>query len=189
MRQLREAPSTVMLHTLPPLDRTTGLTHVIIDTAKGSRNKVKFDEALGCFRLSRILPVGMAFPFNFGFIPSTRADDGDALDVVVLMDEPLPTATLVTVRLIGVLLAVQSQAGHAERNDRLIAVAQTPVNTPVERSLADVDKNVLAELTHFFVSYNSAQGRTFRVMGRQGPSAAAAQLRKGMRKYEKEKRC
>jgi inorganic pyrophosphatase len=74
---------------LPPLDAEDGTTiHVIIETPKGSRNKYAFDAERKIFQLKRVLPVGMAFPYDFGFIPSTKAEDGDPVDVLVLMDEP-----------------------------------------------------------------------------------------------------
>jgi inorganic pyrophosphatase len=72
---------------LKPRDSKTRLVNVIIDTPRGSRNKFKFDEKLGCFKLSRILPLGHYFPYDFGSVPGTRAADGDALDVLVIMDE------------------------------------------------------------------------------------------------------
>ena len=64
------------------------MIHVVIETAKGSRNKFSFDQDLNVFRLKKVLPEGMSFPYDFGFVPSTRAEDGDPLDVLVLMDEP-----------------------------------------------------------------------------------------------------
>ena len=66
----------------------SGLVRVVVDTPKGSRNKYKYDETLGLYRLSKVLPLGLAFPYDFGFIPSTRAEDGDPLDVLVLGEEP-----------------------------------------------------------------------------------------------------
>lgn len=73
---------------LKPFDRDANhAIHVVIETPRGSRNKVSFDEDLGVFRLKKVLPEGMSFPYDFGFVPSTLADDGDPLDVLVLMDE------------------------------------------------------------------------------------------------------
>ncbi len=92
--------------------------NVIIETPKGSRNKFKYDEEFGLFRLSGLLPVGAVFPFDFGFVPSTAGEDGDPLDVLLLMDEPAFAGCLVTSRLIGVIEAEQTEEGKAERNDR-----------------------------------------------------------------------
>src|SRR5689334_14657950 len=97
--------------------------NIVIETPRGCRNKFKFDEKLGVFRLNSILPAGSVFPFDFGYVPGTRAEDGDPLDVLLLLDEPVFTGCVVRARLIGVLEAEQRENGKAERNDRLIAVA------------------------------------------------------------------
>jgi inorganic pyrophosphatase len=73
---------------LEPFDEESGTLNVIIDTPKGSRNKFKYDERSEIFKLGGALPLGVVFPFDFGYIPSTRAEDGDPLDVLILMDEP-----------------------------------------------------------------------------------------------------
>src|SRR3954464_1041429 len=65
-----------------------GKWHVVIETPKGSHNKYKYEPELGAFTLAGVLPEGMAFPYDFGFFPSTKADDGDPFDVLLLMDSP-----------------------------------------------------------------------------------------------------
>ena len=102
-------------------DPKTHLVRVVIDTPAGSRNKYKFDPELGLFKISRILPVGMSFPFDFGSIPRTEAEDGDALDVLVLSEAPLFVGCLVHVHLIGVIRTTQTERGKSIRNDRLVA--------------------------------------------------------------------
>jgi inorganic pyrophosphatase len=169
-----------LFDTIPPRDPATKLVNVIIDTPRGSRNKFKFDETLGCFKLSRILPAGHSFPYDFGSIPGTRAADGDALDVLVLMDEPTFPGCLVTVRLIGVIAARQAAKRRMERNDRLVAVPQTPVNTfPIQR-ISELGRDRLDQIEHFFISYNEAQGRRFKPFGRLGPKKAEELLRAGI---------
>ena len=69
---------------------------VVIETTRGGRNKLAYDEELGIFRLKKVLPEGTSFPYDFGFVPSTKGDDGDALDVLVLMDQPGTTGCLET---------------------------------------------------------------------------------------------
>src|SRR5438876_43986 len=100
-----------------------GELNVVIETPQGSRNKFTFDEELCLFKLGGVLPLGAAFPFDFGFLPDTMGQDGDPLDVLVLMDEPAFPGCLVPARLIGVIEAEQTEKGKTERNDRLIAVA------------------------------------------------------------------
>ena len=82
--------------TLPhKLDRATMTCQAVIETPKGARSKYDYDPDSGLFRLATLLPEGMSFPLDFGFFPSTKAEDGDPLDVLVLHDEPIPTAALV----------------------------------------------------------------------------------------------
>jgi len=162
-----------------------GLVNVVIDTPGGSRNKYKFDEELGIFRVSRILPVGMAFPYDFGSVPGTRAEDGDPLDVLVLMPAPTFPGCLVTVQLIGILRAEQVE-GKRVRNDRLIAVPVTSVNRAPIRELSQMEREQLHGIEEFFISYNRAQGRSFRITGHLGARAADAALERAVRAFRKE---
>ncbi|HEY0686072.1 MAG TPA: inorganic diphosphatase [Steroidobacter sp.] len=171
---------------LPAQDPDTGLVRVVIDTPKGSRNKYKFDPELGVFKLSRILPAGLSFPFDFGAIPSTRAEDGDALDVLVLNDTPLFVGCLVQVHLIGVIRARQKEGRKMIRNDRLVGTIETTVNKPAITRLAQVEEQQLRDIEHFFASYNQAQGREFKISGRGGPRDAERMFRDSMREFEKQ---
>src|SRR5205823_618252 len=124
---------------------------VVIDTPRGSRCKYKFDRSTGKFRMGKLLPRGASFPYNFGFVPGTRGDDGDAIDVLVLLDEALVVGVVVSVRLIGVLEAKQSEKGRrAIRNDRLIGVVETEYNSPELQSVDDLIELQRNELVHFF---------------------------------------
>jgi inorganic pyrophosphatase len=156
-----------------------GSIDVVIETPKGSQNKLKFDDAAGRFRLSHVLPTGMAFPFDFGFIPDTRAGDGDPLDVLVLSDAPLPMGCLVDVRLIGVIEVEQREkTGELVRNDRLIGVAEASTTHARTRELSDVSPTLLDEIEAFFDQYNRLDGKGFRVLHRRGSSAAEALARR-----------
>jgi inorganic pyrophosphatase len=151
---------------IPPRESGSGRVHVLIDTPAGSRNKYKYDERFEVLRLSRILPRGAAFPYDFGSIPGTSAEDGDALDVLVLQLPPSFPGCLVTVRLIGVLHAEQHEGGKSIRNDRLIGVADTPVNPARLKELSALDEEELRAIEHFLRSYNAFQGREFDIKGR-----------------------
>jgi inorganic pyrophosphatase len=160
------------LNELPAVDPDSGRLNVVVDTPQGSRNKYKFDERRGLWRLSKVLPQGMSFPYDFGFLPSTRGEDGDPLDVLLLMDEPAFPGCVVPARLIGVLEAEQTEGGKTVRNDRLVAVVETPYNPAEYRSLEDVSRQRLDEIEHFFVSYNQVEGRQFKPLGRRGADRA-----------------
>jgi inorganic pyrophosphatase len=112
------------LTTLPhQLDVKKGNCRAIIETPKGCRNKFDYDPEAKLFMLGGLLPEGMMFPFDFGFIPSTLGEDGDPLDILVLMDAPAHVGCLIEVRLIGVISAEQIEDGDRETNDRLLGVA------------------------------------------------------------------
>jgi inorganic pyrophosphatase len=168
---------------LDAYDAETRELSVIIDTPQGSRNKFKYDERLRLFKLGGVLPAGAVFPFDFGFVPSTRGGDGDPLDVLVLMDEPAFVGCLVGARLIGVIEAEQVEEGKTERNDRLIAVAAESRNHREVGSLAQLSENFLHEIEHFFVSYNAAKGKAFKPLGRGGPERAERLVEAGIRLF------
>jgi inorganic pyrophosphatase len=174
-----------LLSSLEPRDARTGLVQVVIDTPRGSRNKLKYDEELGCFKLSRILPTGFVFPYDFGSAPRTRASDGDALDVLVLLDAPTFPGCLVTVKLIGGIAAQQTDGDETLRNDRLIGAPETPTNPLAVRRLEDLGTDRLGEIEHFFVAYNEAHGRTFEPLGRLGPDDAEECLEAALSAYSR----
>ncbi|HWM28103.1 MAG TPA: inorganic diphosphatase [Woeseiaceae bacterium] len=167
-------------------DPGTKRINVVVDTPKGSQNKYKYDEELGLFRLSRILPTGMHFPYDFGSVPRTRAEDGDALDVLLVMDAATFAGCVVTARLIGVMRATQTENRKTLRNDRLIAVAETPVNRPMIRRMEELGRDRLSEIEQFFISYNGVHKREFKPTGRLGPKAAEALLEKAMQEFGRE---
>src|SRR3981081_2949027 len=105
---------------LDPKKRTC---RAIIQTPKCCRNKFDYDPYARLFMLGGLLPEGMMFPFDFGFIPSTLGEDGDPLDILVLLDAPAHVGCLIEVRIIGIIEAEQSEDGKTERNDRLLGVA------------------------------------------------------------------
>lgn len=147
---------------LPAFDRESGHLHVIIETPKGSPNKFNDDEELGLFRLGGVLPAGSSFPFDFGFVPSTEGDDGDPLDVLLLMDAPAFTGCLVDTQLVGVIEAEQSEGGGMTRNDRLIGVAANSRRHKEVKWLDALPAQLLDEIEHFFRSYNDIKGKTLR---------------------------
>jgi inorganic pyrophosphatase len=168
----REANMATPLNQLPARHPDSDLLNVVVETPKGCRNKYKYDEEHGLWRLSKVLPLGTAFPFDFGFIPSTRGEDGDPLDVLVLLDEPAFPGCVVPARLIGIVEAEQTQGGKTIRNDRLVAVIETPYNPPAFHTLLELSPQWLAELEHFFISYNQMEGRQFKPLSHQGPEKA-----------------
>jgi len=166
----------------------SGLINMIIDTPKGSRNKFKYDEEAACFRLSRILPAGALFPFDFGSIPQTLAEDGDALDVLLLSEASSFPGCLVTGKLIGIISGEQTEKGKTIRNDRLLAVPVTPANPALFSDIGDLPDAWLTEIEHFFISYNRIQGREYTPINRGGTKEADEALSKAERRYKREEK-
>lgn len=154
---------------------------VIIETPKGSRNKYAWDTDQQVFALKKVLPEGMVFPHDFGFIPSTEGQDGDPIDVLVLMDRSAFAGCLVKSRLIGVIEGEQTEEGKTERNDRLLAVAQSSHTHSNIHSIKDLNEELLKEIQNFLINYHSNDGAEFKVLGCKGPNAATKCLKKAVR--------
>src|SRR5882762_10137003 len=114
----------------------------VIETPKGSRNKFDYDPDSNLFMLGGLLPEGMMFPFDFGFIPSTLGEDGDPLDIMVLMDAPAHVGCLMDVRIIGIITAEQVEDGKTESNDRLLGVAIHSYDHEDLQSISQVSKTL-----------------------------------------------
>jgi inorganic pyrophosphatase len=159
----------------------------IIETPKNRRNKFDYDPESNLFQLAGLLPEGMMFPYDFGFIPSTLGEDGDPLDVMVLMDEPAHVGCLLDVRIIGVIEAEQTQDGKTETNSRVLAVAIHSYSHENVTSVKQISQSVLNQVEQFFVSYNKLHGKKFRVTGRGGPKRALELIRNGIKAFENKK--
>lgn len=151
--------------------------NVIIETPKGSRNKYAYSQKLKVFELRKLLPAGAVFPFDFGFIPGTKAEDGDPVDVLVVMDEPAFPGCLVRCRIIGALKAKKSKENKMVQNDRLIAVSVQSRFYSGLKQISDLDKNVLEEIEHFFASYSEIEGITFESNGWAGAGEAKKKIK------------
>jgi inorganic pyrophosphatase len=169
------------------LDPKARVCRAIIETPKGCRNKFDYDPDSGLFMLGGLLPEGMMFPFDFGFIPGTLADDGDPVDIMVLMDAPAHVGCLLEVRVIGIITAEQVEKGKAETNDRLVGVAVHSYNHEELQSINEVSKTLLDQVEAFFISYNKQRGKNFKVTGVGGPNKAMKSLKKGIQAHKKAK--
>ena len=157
----------------------------IIETPKGQKNKFDYDTDYRLFALGGLLPEGLAFPFDFGFIPSTLGDDGDALDILVMMDEPAHVGCLLDVRLIGVIEALQIENSKRTVNNRLVGVSIHSYAHGEITSIEDVNRTVLTQVEEFFVSYNKGRGKKFKLRGLHGPKRAAKLMDAGIRAFDK----
>jgi inorganic pyrophosphatase len=170
------------------LDDKKAVCRAIIETPKGCRNKFDYDPESNLFMLGGLLPEGMMFPFDFGFVPSTLGEDGDPLDVLVLMDAPAHVGCLIDVRIIGIISAEQSEKGKTEKNDRLLAVAVHSYDHEDLQTIDNVSKTLLSQVEEFFVSYNKQRGKKFSITGTGGPKKAFKFMKAGIKAYKKSNR-
>src|SRR5215472_16114772 len=143
-----------------------GHLRIVVDTPKGSRNKYKWDEDLKLFRLTKVLPPGFAFPWNYGFLPRTRSEDGDPLDALVLMEESVFCGCVIVARPRGIVLSETD----GDRNDRLIV---SPVGEHEDRIYADsLPDRLFLEIEAFFEGYHRLRGQRTVSLSRGGPDEA-----------------
>jgi len=170
---------------LEPFDKQDDeLIVVIIETPKGSRNKYAYSPDEHIFELTKVLPAGMSFPYDFGFVPSTLGGDGDPLDVLVLMDAPAFPGCKLKCRIIGIIEGEQSAKGERERNDRVIAIEAANHSYARVAHIDDLGEEFEKELQEFFVNYHRLGGTTYKVLAVKGPRAgyrAVEKARKAVR--------
>jgi inorganic pyrophosphatase len=168
---------------LSPLDDAgQSIIQVIIETPKGSRNKYAFDPAQKVFELKKVLPAGMAFPYDFGFVPSTIAEDGDPIDVLVLMDEPAFAGCLLKCRIIGIIEGEQGKKKKdRQRNDRVVAVERENHSFASVRHVRDLGKKFVEELEDFFVNFHELLGKKYRILDVKGPAEARRRIEECMK--------
>jgi inorganic pyrophosphatase len=171
---------------LAPTD-SEGTIQVVIETPKGSRNKYGFDEEQKVFALTKVLPAGMTFPYDFGFIPSTKAEDGDPTDVLVLMDEPAFPGCLLKCRVIGIIEGLQGKKKDGERNDRIVAIENANHSYAHVHNVKELGKKFVTELEEFFVNYHDMQGKKYRIIDIKGPAEARRRIADGMKSAGKRK--
>ncbi|ETW12789.1 inorganic pyrophosphatase [Roseivivax marinus] len=154
-----------------------GAVNVFIETPKGSRHKYDLDSS-GLFRIGLELPEGVTFPFSFGFVPNTLAEDGDALDIMLVTAGSVPSGALIESRLIGVLKMENDEDGKMARNDRVVAVANMSRIFGGTTTLSEMRDGFAWDLEEFFDTYNRMIERPFRIVGRGEKDEAMDMLEK-----------
>jgi inorganic pyrophosphatase len=154
--------------------------NAIIETPRGCQNKFDYDPKQGVFLLKKTLPMGTVFPFDFGFIPGTLAEDGDPIDVLVIMEDPAYPGCLIRIRLLGVLEATQEDdKGKKIRNDRLVAVSDCSVLYQGIKNIDELNKSMISEIENFFIDYNKHEGRKFKPSGWKNSKKALQLIKSG----------
>ena len=156
------------LYDLDPGPQSPEVIRAIVEIPKNSSNKYEYDGALGVFRLDRPLYSPLHYPGDYGFVPGTLAEDGDPLDVLVLMSEPSFPGCLIEVRPLGVLDLVDS----AERDQKILAVPQRSPRYEQIHTVDQVWPHLRREIEHFFTIYKELEGKQTRIDGWRGPADA-----------------
>lgn len=156
---------------------------VIVETPKGSSVKFDYDKKLKGFKLNKILPQGMAFPFDFGYIPGTKGGDGDPLDVVIIAEFGTFTGCIIDCRIIGAILAEQKEPDTKKiRNDRFLAIpTQSELFNQVHEP-GQLPKAFMTQLQDFFVNYNKAAGKEFTILETVGSRKANSLIKRPAKK-------
>ena len=152
--------------------------HAVVETPRGSRAKLEFDPKLRVFTLSKPLLTGLTYPYDWGFIPSTKADDGDPADVLILHDAATYPGLVLRCRPIGVLHIMQKENGKKERNDRIFLV---PDRSPFEADLTDIrrlPRRAMKELERFFEATDALEDKQLEFLGWEGASKAIKTIEK-----------
>lgn len=167
-----------VVHSRLPARRSDGSVTVVVESPRGCRSKYKYDAEFDAFVLSRPLPTGVVYPHDWGFIPSTRAADGDPLDVIVMWDGRSYPGVILPCRLIGVINVEQNnvETGQRERNDRAVALPVKDKSTQTINSVFDVSDGMRAELEQFFRNAVAFEEKALDTLGWAGAQEANALL-------------
>ena len=173
------------LHKLPVWNKA-GDVHVVVETPRGSASKLEFDPDLQAFTLSKSLFLGLSYPYDWGFIPSTKGEDGDPIDVLVLHDAATSPGLVLKCKIIGVLEVLQKEAGKQKiRNDRVIAVPRDSHREKSEDDARDLPKQIREEIEKFFVPTDELENKKLKFLGWKGPKAGEELVDQAARQFKK----
>ena len=167
---------------VPIGDKAPEVVNAIIEISKGSHNKYEFDEKLGVFMLDRVLYSPVHYPLDYGYVPETRAEDGDHVDVLVIGNDPLIIGCVAKVRPIGMMKMLDK----GEQDDKVLAVQKDNPRFDRIKDIGDVDQHLLKEVSHFFQVYKELEGKKVEIQGWEGAEAAKAKIVAGQEAYAQE---
>lgn len=146
-----------------PAQPKLGVINVLIEIAAGSKNKYEFDKDLQAFALDRVLYSSVQYPYDYGFVPNTLADDGDPLDGMVMIDEPTFPGCVIASRPIGMLEMIDG----GDRDEKILCVPDNDPRFAQVKSLKDVAPHRLDEIAEFFKTYKNLQKKAVQILGWQ----------------------
>lgn len=150
-----------------PAQPKAGVVNVLIEIPAGSKNKYEFDKDLQAFALDRVLYSSVHYPYDYGFIPNTLADDGDPLDGMVLIDQPTFPGCVIAARPIGMLEMIDG----GDRDEKLLCVPDKDPRFANVKSLDDIERHRLDEIAEFFRTYKNLEKKTTEILGWQDVTA------------------
>lgn len=153
---------------------------VIVEIPRGSNNKYEIDKETGLIALDRVLHSAQTFPFDYGFVPQTYWHDGDALDVILLSTNPLPSGIVVHARPVAVMHMIDS----GDNDDKIIAVPTDDPRWNDIKDLEDVNSHTIKEIEHFYSTYKQLQKKEVKVTGFEGRDAAHTAIKEGLKLYQ-----
>jgi inorganic pyrophosphatase len=148
---------------LIPAQPKLGLINVLIEIPAGSKNKYEFDKDMQAFALDRVLYSSVQYPYDYGFVPNTLADDGDPLDGMVIMDQPTFPGCVIAARPIGMLEMVDG----GDRDEKILCVPDKDPRYANVKSLKDIQQHRLDEIAEFFQSYKNLEKKEVKILGWQ----------------------
>jgi inorganic pyrophosphatase len=173
------------LQKLPVRDKH-GDVHVVVETPRGSAAKLEFDPALQAFTLSKALMLGLSYPYDWGFVPSTKGEDGDPIDVLVIHDAATSPGLVLKCKIIGVLEVLQRDSGKQKiRNDRLIAVPRDSHREKSEHDARDLPKQIREEIEKFFVATDELEDKKLKFLGWRGPKTGERFIDEAAKQFNK----
>ena len=165
---------------LAPGPSVPEVIYAVIEIPKGSRNKYEYDKDMEAFALDRVLYSPFVYPAEYGIIPQTLYDDGDPMDVMVLMEQPTFPGCVIETRPIGIMRMIDG----GDNDDKILGV---PVNDPRFKDIndiSDVPKHLLDEIAHFFKEYKHLEGKTTEILGWENADKAFEAIKHSIELYK-----
>jgi len=163
-----------------PAQPKPGLINVLIEIPAGSRNKYEFDKDINAFALDRVLYSSVNYPYDYGFIPNTLADDGDPLDGIVIMDQPTFPGCVITARPVGMLEMIDGGDG----DEKILCVPDKDPRYSHVKSLKDIAQHRLDEIAEFFRSYKTLEKKTTEILGWKDVDSVLPLVEKCVKAYK-----
>jgi inorganic pyrophosphatase len=163
-----------------PAQPKPGIINVLIEIVGGSKNKYEFDKELGAFALDRVLYSSVKYPYDYGFVPNTLADDGDPLDGMVIIDEPTFPGCVIAARPIGYLEMIDG----GDRDEKILCVPDKDPRYAQVKSLKDIPPHRLEEIAEFFRSYKNLEKKVTQILGWQDVEQVKPLVEKSILAYK-----